>query len=54
MTYRVDITPHDVEPQPYLLTAGWLEFEHKGSATMGGYSLESCVRFRNPDEPGMI
>ena len=34
MTYRVDTTPHDVEPQPYSLTADWLGLGHKGSATM--------------------
>ena len=36
MTYRVDTTPHDVEPPPYSLTADWLGLGHKGSATMGG------------------
>ena len=39
MTYRVDTTPHDVEPQPYSLTADWLGLGHKGSATMGGYRV---------------
>ena len=36
MTSRGDTTLHDVEPQPYSLTADWLELGHKGSATMGG------------------
>ena len=39
MTSRVDTTQHDVEPQPYYLTAEWLELEHKGNATMGGYRV---------------
>ena len=39
MTYRVDTTPHDVEPQPYSLTADWLRLGHKGSATMGEYRI---------------
>ena len=39
MTYSVDTTPHDVEPQPYSLTAGWLGLGHKGNATMEGYRV---------------
>ena len=38
-TSRVDTTPHDVEPQPYSLTADWLVLGHKGNATMGGYRV---------------
>ena len=38
MTSRVDTTPHDVELQPYSLTADWLGLGHKGNAIMGGYS----------------
>ena len=39
MTYRVDTTPHSVEPEPYSLTADWLGFGHKGSASMRGYRV---------------
>ena len=39
MTSRVDTTPHDVEPQPYTLTADSLGLGNKGSATMGGYRV---------------
>ena len=40
MTYRVDTTPHDVEPQPYSIAADWLGLRHKGSATaVGGYRV---------------
>ena len=53
MTSHVDTTPHDVELQPYSLTADWLGLGHKGNATKGSY-MESCARFRNPDKPGTI
>ena len=39
MTSRVDTTPHDVEPQPYSLTADWLGLGHTGNATIGGYRV---------------
>ena len=52
MTSRIGTTPHDVEPQPYSLTAFWLGLGHKGSATWE--DIESCARFRNPDKPGTI
>ena len=52
MTSRVDTTPHDVELQPYSLTADW------GSdirATPPWEDIESSyARFRNPDKPGTI
>ena len=39
MTSCVDTIPHDVEPQPYSITADWLRLGHKGNATMGGYRV---------------
>ena len=52
MTSRVDTTPHDVEPQPYSITADWLGLGYKGNAIME--DIESCARFRNPDKAGTI
>ena len=39
MTSLVSTTPHDVEPQPYSLTAGCLGLGYMGNATIGGYRI---------------
>ena len=39
ISYRVDTTPHDVEPKSYELVADWLGLGRKGSAIMRGYRV---------------